>query len=82
MNGQQKADEKLSLCFAQGLGSSLILQANKKTANTGNHQEIIGVGKSKVTKASDSIFFGDTCSSSAVLQSLKAENPAFSLAHH
>ena len=77
-----KADEKLSLCFAQGGRKLPNFAGKQKTANTGNHQEIIGVGKSKVTKASDSMFFGDTCSSSAVLQSLKAENPEFSLAHH
>ena len=45
----------------------------KKRPNTRNQQETIGIGKSKVTEASGSIIFWDSCSSIAVLQALKSK---------
>ena len=41
-----------SVCFAQ-----LAKFGKQKNGETGNNQEIIEVGRSKVTKASDSIAF-------------------------
>ena len=65
--GTKKRRVMPSVCFAQ-----LAKFGKQKNGQTGNNQEIIEVGRSKVTKASDSIAFWDPFTSLAALQALKA----------